>query len=75
MSIWPTCGVSRHLTSYVSRHTWASTAYSENVDLAVISKALGHSNPHHTLIYIRQIDDQRLNDANRHLIDSLQHVP
>ena len=63
------------LTSYVSRHTWASTAYSENVDLAVISKALGHSNPHHTLIYIRQIDDQRLNDANRHLIDSLQHIP
>ncbi len=67
-------GVKRHLTSYVSRHTWASTAYQENVDLAVISKALGHANPHHTMIYIRQIDDQRLNEANHHLIDSLSHV-
>ena len=64
-------GVNKRLTSYVARHTWASTAYSENVDLTVISKALGHANPRNTLTYIRQINDQRLNEANRHLIELL----
>lgn len=63
--------VGKRLTSYVARHTWASTAFSENVDLPVISKALGHANPQNTLIYIRQIDDRRLNDANRRLIDTV----
>ena len=65
-------GLCKNLTSYVARHTWASTAFSENVDLAVISKALGHANPRNTLTYIRQIDDQRLNEANQHLIELLQ---
>lgn len=63
--------VNWRLTSYVARHTWASTAYSNNVELPVISKALGHANPQHTLIYIRQIDDQRLYDANHQLLRKL----
>ena len=29
-------GIDEHLTSYVIRHTWASTAFSENIDLPVI---------------------------------------
>lgn len=33
------------LTSYTPRHTWASLAYRNNVELPVISKALGHTNP------------------------------
>ena len=61
-------GVGQRLTSYVARHTWASTAFSSNVDLAVISKALGHANPNHTLVYIRQINDRRVEDANHTLL-------
>lgn len=61
----------QQLTSYVARHTWASTAFSNNVELPIISKALGHANPQHTLVYIRQIDDQRLFDANHHLLKML----
>lgn len=61
-------GVSKNLTSYVSRHTWASIAYGSNFELPVISKGLGHKNPQHTLVYIRQIDDQRLYQANRKII-------
>jgi len=56
------------LTSYVVRHTWASTAYGANVDLPVISKALGHANTQTTLTYIREIDDQRVAEANRSII-------
>ena len=61
-------GVSHKLTSYVSRHTWASIAYHSDVGLPVISKALGHANPNNTLIYIQQINDQRLYQANRKII-------
>lgn len=57
-------GISRPLTSYVSRHSWASLAYEENTEMAVISKGLGHTSPNTTLIYIKGINDTRLDDAN-----------
>lgn len=65
-------GISRCLTSYVARHSWASMAYNANVDLPVISKALGHANPQHTLVYIRQINDKRINQANHQLLSQFQ---
>lgn len=64
-------GVGRKLTSYVARHSWASTAYHANVDLSVISKALGHSSPNMTLTYLREIDDNRIDMANRELLQRL----
>ena len=57
------------LTSYVARHSWASAAFSNNVDMPVISKALGHANPRNTLIYIRQLSDEQLATANHRLLD------
>jgi len=64
-------GLGRRLTSYVARHSWASIAYHANVDLSVISKALGHSSPNTTLTYIREIDDNRIDMANKELLDRL----
>ncbi|MBQ9230230.1 MAG: site-specific integrase [Prevotella sp.] len=63
-------GIRRPLTSYVARHSWASIAYHSNVDLAVISKALGHTSPQTTLTYIRQIDDFRIDQANEQMLKS-----
>ena len=64
-------GISRTLTSYVARHSWASMAYSANVDLPVISKALGHTSSKTTQVYIREIDDSRIDQANRKLLNSI----
>lgn len=64
-------GLRRSLTSYVARHSWASMAYSNNVDLAVISKALGHSNTKTTMVYIREIDDNRIDMANHKLLGTI----
>jgi integrase len=64
-------GLGRRLTSYVARHSWASIAYHANVDLSVISKALGHTSPNTTLTYIREIDDNRIDMANKELLDRL----
>ena len=64
-------GISKNLTSYTPRHTWASVAYSSNVDLPVISKALGHTNTRTTLTYIKEINDDRLEKANRALVNRI----
>jgi len=64
-------GISRHLTSYVARHSWASIAYQSNVELSVISKALGHTSSKTTQVYIREIDDSRIDTANRKLLSEI----
>ena len=61
-------GLNIRLTSYVARHTWASIAHASNMDMPVISKALGHTNPQTTLTYIKEINDYRLAKANRELL-------
>ena len=60
--------IKENLTSNVARHSWASIAYKKNLDLPVISKALGHTDTKTTLIYISEIDDKRLALANRKLL-------
>ena len=64
-------GIKQRLTSYVARHSWASIAYERNVDLPVISKALGHTDTKTTLIYISEIDDRQLAKANRKLLKEI----
>lgn len=56
------------LTSYVCRHTWASLAFEKNVDVAVISRGLGHTSLRTTQIYLADINIRRLDEANRKLI-------
>ena len=64
-------GIAVNLTSYVARHSWASIAYEGNVDLPVISKALGHTDTKTTLIYIGEINDTRPASANRKLLEEV----
>ncbi len=61
-------GITSQLTSYVARHTWASVAYQEQVDLPVISKALGHTNTQTTQIYVKELNNDKLNKANKKII-------
>ena len=64
-------GIASRLTSYTPRHTWASVAYNSNIDLPVISKALGHANPQTTLTYIKEINDDRLVEANHTIMSRI----
>lgn len=59
------------MSSYVARHSWASVAFQNNVDLNIISQAMGHTNTKTTMIYIRELDTARLDEANRVVINSL----
>jgi integrase/recombinase XerD len=46
------CGIDAHLTSYVSRHSFASHAESIEIPLQVISRMLGHTKLSTTQIYL-----------------------
>lgn len=59
------------LTSYVSRHSWASAAHKHNVPLAVISDGMGHSSEKTTQIYLASIDEEVLHRTNAELVASL----
>lgn len=64
-------GLSRPLSSYVVRHSWASIAYQHHVDVGLIGKALGHTKTSTTLLYIRSLFDPDLADANQSLMQAL----
>ena len=46
-----------HLSSYVSRHTWATTARNCDIPLSVISAGLGHRSQATTQIYLASLED------------------
>lgn len=62
---------SRPLSSYVVRHSWASLAYLHHIDIGLIGKALGHTKASTTLLYIKNLFDPDLADANHSLIMDL----
>ena len=63
------------LSTYVARHSWATIAYQEKVDLTVISEALGHANTKTTQIYIGKIDNNLLKKENRKVLSKLNAAP
>ena len=57
-------GLSLPLTTYVSRHSWATIAKNKAIPIHVISDALGHDNVRMTQIYLASIDDSLIDKAN-----------
>lgn len=49
------CGIEERLTSYVSRHSFATHALFKNIPLPAISKMLGHSKLSTTQIYLKSL--------------------
>ena len=58
------------LSTYWSRHTWATLAYEIEIPVDTIGQALGHSDRQHiiTFVYIR-LDDKKVDAANRAVLD------
>ena len=59
------------LTSYTSRHSWATAARNHNIPISVISAGMGHSSEQTTQIYLKSIEDNLIDDANANLIKML----
>lgn len=56
------------LTSYVARHSWATTAQDTNVPIAVISTSMGHASEKMTRVYLDSFENKTLSDANKKVI-------
>lgn len=59
------------LTTYVSRHSWASIAKSKGIPTATISDALGHDSELTTQIYLDTIATDKINRANDIILNDL----
>ncbi len=61
------------LSTYWSRHSWATVAYGIGVPVDIIGQALGHSDRSHavTFIYIKP-DSAKVDEANRRVIDYIK---
>lgn len=56
------------LTSYVSRHSWASIANFAGVQLGVISQGMGHADLKTTQIYLADFDKSDIDAANANIL-------
>ena len=59
------------LSTYVSRHSWASIAQSKNVPISVISEGMGHDNVETTRIYLAAIQTNQIDKANSLILKAL----
>lgn len=55
------------LTTYVARHSWATTAKEKGISIAVISESLGHSSENITNIYLKAFEQDVIDEANWHV--------
>lgn len=61
-----------NITSYTPRHTWASIAFKKGIDINTISQALAHSNTTITNVYIKEICNEQLMEANKIVISAIK---
>ena len=64
-------GLKTPLTSYTSRHTWATSALNHCVSVSVISAAMGHASESVTRIYLDSINHSIIDRANADLLNSV----
>lgn len=64
-------GLNNRLSSYTSRHTWATMARNQNVPLSIISAGMGHSSEKTTQIYLSSLENTLIDNANKGILESL----
>lgn len=63
------CKINQRLSSYVSRHSFATQAMLQDVPLQAISAMLGHNRLSTTQIYLKTLPNEILDNYNRNLVD------
>jgi len=61
-------GLEKSLSSYVSRHTWATIALRKGVSIEVICEGMGHENETTTRIYLASLGQSVVDTANAKII-------
>jgi site-specific recombinase XerD len=62
------CGIEENLTSYISRHSFATKAKNLGVPIATISDMLGHKNVKTTEVYLDTLPSDILDEFHELII-------
>ncbi|MDR0680413.1 MAG: site-specific integrase [Dysgonamonadaceae bacterium] len=63
-----TLGLDKPISSYVSRHTWATIALRRGIPIEIISESMGHENEATTRIYLASLGQAVVDRANAEII-------
>ncbi len=58
-------GLDYPLSSYSARHSWATVARDAQIPISIISSSMGHTSEGTTRIYLAQLDNGVIDQANR----------
>jgi len=61
-------GIKERITTYYIRHSWATIAKNLGISTEIISEGLGHHSLRTTEIYLKDFDNQVLDDANDKIV-------
>ncbi|MDR2804294.1 MAG: site-specific integrase [Dysgonamonadaceae bacterium] len=61
-------GLEKSLSSYVTRHSWATIALCKKVPIEIISEGMGHENESTTRIYLASLGQSVVDEANAEII-------
>jgi integrase len=64
-------GVADNLTSYVARHTWATMAYHNGVEVSLVSQAMGHRTEAMTHVYLSAFGREHIKMVNQTVSDAV----
>ena len=71
LKIWAaTAGITKDVTLYTARHTFATMMIALGADIYTISKLLGHTSVHNTQIYAKMLDEKK--DKAVNLTDGME---
>ena len=69
------CGIEENLTSYVSRHSFATRAKNLGIPIASISDMLGHENVKTTQVYLDTLPSDQLDAFHAQVLKEPEPVP
>lgn len=67
-------GLTKHVSTHVARHSWATTAKQQNLPVWVISEGLGHSSEKMTYTYLAMFEQSVLDAANERIATAVSRA-
>lgn len=67
-------GLEEGLSSYASRHSWATAARNRRVPITVINAGMGHTSERTTRIYLSSLESSVIDCANRKILSALTRI-
>lgn len=64
-------GLGVRLTSYVARHSWATTVYHHNMPVAYICERMGHTTEQTTRNYLKSFESSKIDEMNKRILSQI----